>query len=115
MTTMQNPGVSAPGRTSSLQQVKAYSAAIHESFRAFRTSLESAGPLDARTRELILLGGFTVARQEGGFKTHCRRALELGASLEEVRHAAVISFGAISSLEATADALRWVDDVVNSR
>ena len=40
-----------------------------EAHRALQAAAAHGGPLDERTRELILLGSFTAARQEGGFKS----------------------------------------------
>ena len=61
-----------------------------------------------------MLGAFTVGRQEGGFKSHCRRALAAGATPEEVRQAVVITMSNVASIEVVADALLWVDEVVTS-
>jgi alkylhydroperoxidase/carboxymuconolactone decarboxylase family protein YurZ len=55
-----------------------------------------------------------VGRQEGGFKSHCRRALAAGATPEEVRQAVVITLSNVASIEVVADALLWVDEVVGS-
>lgn len=115
MTTLRETQGSTQQRVGSVQTLKNASPAVADGFRAMRDAIDNCGPLEPRIRELILLGGFTVARQEGGFKTHCRRALELGASPEEVRQAGLVTFGAITSLEAAADALRWADEVISSR
>jgi alkylhydroperoxidase/carboxymuconolactone decarboxylase family protein YurZ len=76
-----------------------------------RAAVDRAGPLDARTRELVLLGAFTAARQPLAFKVHCRRALDAGATAEEARHAVLVTLGAAAGLEPTVDALLWVDEV----
>jgi alkylhydroperoxidase/carboxymuconolactone decarboxylase family protein YurZ len=76
-----------------------------------RAAVDRAGPLDARTRELVMLGGYTAARQPLAFKVHCRRALAAGATLEEARHAVLLTLGASAGLEPTVDALIWIDEV----
>jgi alkylhydroperoxidase/carboxymuconolactone decarboxylase family protein YurZ len=65
-------------------------------------------------RELILLGAFTVARQEGGFKAHCRRAVAAGATPAEVRQAVAVTMGNITSIEQVADALLWAEEVLEA-
>jgi 4-carboxymuconolactone decarboxylase len=83
-----------------------------EAHRALQTVAAQSGPLDERTRELILLGAFTAARQEGGFKSHARRALTAGATPEMLRQAVAITMGNVTSIEVVADALLWIDEVV---
>ena len=83
-----------------------------EAHRALQAA--AGGPLDERTRELILLGAFTAARQEGGFKSHARRAIAAGATPAELRQAVAITMGNVTSIEVVADALLWVDEVVGS-
>lgn len=46
----------------------------------------SAGPLDQKCRELIKLGMAAALRAETAVHSHVRRALEAGASAEEVEH-----------------------------
>ena len=103
---MSEPKPTAPAT------VKAVYPAVYDSFMAMRGVLSKAGPLDTRTLELILLSGFTVARQESGFKVHCKRALELGASADDVRHAVVINVSATCAIEPVGEALMWIDDVL---
>lgn len=85
-----------------------------EAHRALQRAAAAGGPLDERTRELILLGAFTAARQEGGFKSHAQRALAAGATAAELRQAVAITMGNVTSIEGVADALRWVDEVTQA-
>lgn len=80
-----------------------------------RRRKRKAGPLDAKTLELILLSGYTVARKEGGYKTHAGRALDLGATPEEILHATVINLAANAAIEQVSDALGWADEVIAAR
>lgn len=82
--------------------------------RTLQQAAAAGGSLDERTRELILLGAFTAARQEGGFKSHARRALAAGATADELRQAVAITMGNVTSIEVVADALLWIDEVVES-
>lgn len=85
-----------------------------ESHRKLQQAAAAGGPLDERTRELILLGAFIAARQEGGFKSHARRALAAGATPAELRQAVAITMGNVTSIEVVADALLWIDDITAS-
>ena len=96
------------------QTVGRYFPGVVEGHRALQAAAAAGGPLDERTRELILLAGFTVARQEGGFKSHCRRALAAGATADEVRQAVVITLSNVASIEVVADALLWADEVIGA-
>jgi len=96
------------------ETIKRFFPGVLKGHRALQAAAAEGGPLDERTRELILLGAFTVGRQAGGFKSHCRRALAAGATPEEVRQAVVITMSNVASIEVVADALLWVDEVVTS-
>jgi len=84
---------------------------IAESYRALGDALSSAGPLDAKTRELLKLALAIGNRQEGGVHSHTRRALEAGATEEEIRHTVFLSLTTIGFPNMMA-ALSWVEDVL---
>jgi alkylhydroperoxidase/carboxymuconolactone decarboxylase family protein YurZ len=96
------------------QTVGRFFPGVMEGHRALQAAAAEGGPLDERTRELILLAAFTVGRQEGGFRSHCRRALAAGATPEEVRQAVVITLSNVASIEIVADALLWAEEVITS-
>jgi alkylhydroperoxidase/carboxymuconolactone decarboxylase family protein YurZ len=103
---------SPPG---SQQAIRQLFPAVIDAYSGLRRALDGTGPLDRRTRELILLAGFTVGRAEGSYKAHCRMALEAGATPEEVRQATVITLGANCPIEYVADGLNWAEEVIASR
>jgi 4-carboxymuconolactone decarboxylase len=74
-------------------------------------TLVKAGPLDQKTVELTRLAIAVGARQEGGVHSHARRALEAGASADEIRHVVLLSIASIGFPNAMA-ALSWVEDVL---
>lgn len=96
------------------QTVRTHFAAVADAHSTLVRAAAEGGPLDERTRELILLGAFTVARQEGGFKSHARRALQAGATPDEVRQAAVLCLSNVASVEIVADALLWAGEVIGA-
>ncbi|HZT07120.1 MAG TPA: carboxymuconolactone decarboxylase family protein [Chloroflexota bacterium] len=98
-----------------VDRVRDVSSSAAEAFTALRRAIDEAGPLEAKYRELINLGAFATARIEGAFKTHCGRALDAGATPEEVRQAALLPLAATSGIGPVADALRWAEEVIASR
>ena len=73
-----------------------------------------AGPLEEKTKELVQLGAAAALRSEGAVHSHARRALELGASADDVRHALVLLTSTIG-FPTVAAALSWADDVIDKR
>lgn len=73
-----------------------------------------AGPLDTKAVELIQLAASAAIRSEGAVHSHTRRALDAGATAEEVRHAIICVTSTIGFPNVTA-ALSWVEDVLNNR
>src|SRR6266540_1706664 len=70
-----------------------------------------AGPLDARTRELVKLGMAIGGRLEGAVHSHVRRAIEAGATPEEIRHVVALVVPTLG-FPTMAMAFTWVEDVL---
>ena len=68
------------------------------------------GPLDKKTRELVKLGVAVGNRHEGSVHSHTRRALDSGASPDEVRQAVLLSLTTIGFPSMIA-ALTWIEDI----
>jgi 4-carboxymuconolactone decarboxylase len=73
-----------------------------------------AGPLDGKTLHLVQLAASAAVRSEGAVHSHARRALEAGATAEEIRHALIAVTSTIGFPNVTA-ALSWVEDVLRKR
>lgn len=84
----------------------------HEAYDRLGEACSTSGPLDAKTRELIKLGMAIGIRSEGAAHSHAGRALEAGASPEEVRHAVLLGIPTLG-LPTTVAAFTWVDDVLD--
>jgi alkylhydroperoxidase/carboxymuconolactone decarboxylase family protein YurZ len=82
-----------------------------DAFQALRKAVMSAGPLDAHTCELITLGAFVTAGNESSFKTHGRRLLKGGVSLDALRHAVLVTFAATATFGQVISSLKWIDDL----
>lgn len=74
----------------------------------------AAGPLDEKIKQLVQLGAAAALRSEGAVHSHTRRALECGASAEEVRHALILLTSTIGFPTVVA-ALSWADDVIDKQ
>jgi len=74
-------------------------------------AVRQAGPLDSKTGHLIQLAAAAGTRSQGSVHSHVRRAMEAGATPEEIRHAVVLLTSTIG-YPAVAAALSWVDDVL---
>lgn len=73
---------------------------------------QTAGPLDARTTQLVQLAAAAAIRAEGAVHSHTRRALAAGATPEEIRHALIAITSTVGFPTVTA-ALSWVDDLLD--
>ena len=91
--------------------LKDHSPRVQEAFMALRVAVNEAGPLPAETRELVVAATFAVLGMRGGFMTHGGRALEAGASPEELKHAVLVTLGATSTLARAVEALGWLDEL----
>lgn len=73
-------------------------------------TIQDAGPLDARTSHLIQLAAAAANRSEGAVHSHARRAVEAGATSEEIYHALLCLTSTIG-FPAVSAAISWVDDL----
>jgi len=75
--------------------------------------VDGAGPLDERTRRLVKLGIAAGAGASGAFRSNVRRALEAGATEEEVLHVVALTIST-AGFPAAVAAFSWVDDVLSA-
>ena len=71
--------------------------------RRLRTARRQAARAD-------LLTGFAATRNEGGFRVHCTRAVEAGATLAEIEHVVLLMLGTSLGLAPAVEALHWAQD-----
>ncbi|WP_036229986.1 carboxymuconolactone decarboxylase family protein [Marinobacterium jannaschii] len=71
---------------------------------------KQAGPLDERQAQLIQLAAAAAIRSEGAVHSHARRALEAGATEEELYHTLLLLISTIG-LPAVMAAVSWLDDL----
>ncbi len=82
-------------------------AAYHELGQA----VGEAGPLDVKTRALVKLGLCIGAGLEGGAHSQARKALDAGATPEELRHAALQALTTVG-FPTMMRGLSWIEDVL---
>ena len=69
------------------------------------------GPLDEKSAQLIQLAAAATNRSEGAVHSHAKRAIEAGATPDEVCHALILLTSTIGFPNVAA-ALSWVEDIV---
>lgn len=70
-----------------------------------------AGPIDAKTGNLIQLAACIALRSEGGVHSHARRAIKAGATESEIYHAIALLMNTVG-FPTTAAAFSWVKDIL---
>ena len=84
-----------------------YEKALSELGKAIRES----GPINDKTAQLIQIGASAAIRAEGAVHSHTRRALEAGATADEIYHN-VLLLTSVVGFPNVAAAVSWIDDVV---
>ena len=74
---------------------------------------QAAGPLDKKTRYLVNLGISIGAGSPGAVKSHARKAMEHGASSEELYHALLLALTTVG-FPAMIAAIGWVEEVIEA-
>lgn len=72
---------------------------------------KAAGPLEEKQAELIQMAAAAAVRSEGAVHSHARRALEAGASADEVRHTLILLSNTIGFPTVMAS-LAWAEDIL---
>ncbi len=82
-------------------------------YEELAAACHEAGPLPDKSRRLIKLGIAMGQNSEGAVKSHARQALEMGVTVEEIRHAVVLSMTTIG-FPAMIAASEWVEEVLEA-
>ncbi len=82
---------------------------FHEAHATLGKAAREAGPLEEKVSHIIQLAGAAAIASEGAVHSHARRAMEAGATPDEVRHAIIILTNTIG-FPRVAAALSWVED-----
>ena len=84
-----------------------------EAVEALGPAVAKAGPLSEKARQLVQLAAAAAIRSEGAVHSHARRAVQAGASVEEVRHTIMLLTSTIGFPTVVA-AMTWADDVLEA-
>lgn len=96
------------------ENIKRQHPQIFQAIEELGQTLSQAGPIDAKTAQLIQLAAAVAQRSEGAVHSHTRRALESGANAAEVRHAVMLLTSTVG-LPTMMAALSWADDILESK
>jgi alkylhydroperoxidase/carboxymuconolactone decarboxylase family protein YurZ len=102
--------VSEPPKT--YKELKERFGTFIEAVESLGQVVRSSGPLDEKTTHLIQLAAATAIRSEGSVHSHVRRALDAGASSDEIRHALILLTSTIG-FPTVAAALTWAGDILD--
>lgn len=87
---------------------------VGKAYETYGEAVATAGPLDEKTRCLMKLAMSFGARLEGGAKSHAHKALQAGATTEELRHVAVLAAPTLGFPHMMA-CLSWIDAVLEGK
>jgi AhpD family alkylhydroperoxidase len=82
-----------------------------DAVEALGTVVRHAGPLDEKVVQLIQLGAAAAIHSEGAVHSHTRRALEAGATPEQIRHT-LIALTSTIGFPTVVAAISWAEDVM---
>src|SRR5579871_6027599 len=83
---------------------------IADAYDRMGKAVADAGPLDAKTRALVKLGIALGAGLEGASHSQARKAMDAGATADELRHAALQALTTLG-FPAMMRGLVWVEEV----
>ncbi len=84
---------------------------VGKAYEAYGEAIGNAGPLDEKTRSLVKLAISIGARMDGAAKSHAHKALEAGATPEEIRHVVLLSAPTIGFPNMMAG-LSSIDEII---
>lgn len=84
---------------------------VYEAYETLGGAAHEAGPLDQKSRELVKLGMAIGGRLEGAVRSHAQRALEAGATPQEIEHVVLLAV-TTSGFPTAVAAFMWVEDLL---
>ena len=84
---------------------------VGEAHATLGEACKTAGPLSTREAELVKIGISVAAGLEGAAHSHVRRALEAGASPDEIKHAVILATTTVGFPRMMAG-LAWAEDIL---
>ncbi|HEY3282978.1 MAG TPA: carboxymuconolactone decarboxylase family protein [Armatimonadota bacterium] len=84
---------------------------VAQAYERLGEACAEAGPLDAKSQQLVKLALAIGTRSEGSAHSHARRALAAGATREELEQVVLLSITSLGFAPAMA-AWTWVNDIL---
>lgn len=78
------------------------------------TTVRDAGPIDNKTAELIQLAVAAANQSTGSVHSHTRRAIQAGATEEEIYHSLLLLVSTIGFPKVAA-ALSWIGEILDKK
>lgn len=93
------------------EKVKKYHPEYLKAVEELGMKVKAEGPIDEKSAQLIQLAASIASKSEGATHSHTKRAVEAGASNEEIRHCVILLTNTIGFPVVMAG-LSWVNDVL---
>jgi len=87
---------------------------VLKDYKELGVKCRKSGPLDRKTQDLIKLGIAVGHSSRGAVMSHTRKALENGASQEEIMHVILLTL-TTSGFPNMIAAFGWVDEVMQNK
>ena len=84
---------------------------IFNAYKEMGTLARESGPLDEKTQNLVKLGIAVGSNSRGGVMSHTRKALDTGATKEEINHAILLSLST-TGFPTMIAAMNWAAEVL---
>ena len=86
---------------------------VYKAYENLGETISKAGPLDGKMRELIKIGMAAANGSESAVQSHTHRALEAGATIEEIEHALMLGINTLGFSTSMA-ALGWAKKAIST-
>jgi 4-carboxymuconolactone decarboxylase len=86
---------------------------IFKQYEALGKVCRESGPLDKKTQSLVKLGIAIGANSRGAVMSHTRKALDAGATPEDINHAVMMALSTLG-FPNMISAMSWVNEVIES-
>lgn len=93
------------------EMVKKYHPEYVEAVENLGKTVKNEGPIDEKNAQLIQLAASVASKSEGATHSHTKRALEAGATSEEIRHTILLLTNTLGFPTVMAG-LSWVNDIL---
>jgi AhpD family alkylhydroperoxidase len=106
--------MSEKGKPSFYKKMNKQHPEIFSALENLGTTLRKAGPLDEKTSHLIQLAAAAAGHSEGSVCSHARRAMQAGATPEEITHTLLLLVSTIGFPQTMA-AMSWAEQVMEKK